>query len=180
MVTAAPAALHPDLVAALTAYRNKRAFNPKAWIDDKCEMFNAYLTKCGLRACIVSSSGGIDSAVTVALAVAASKVPGSPLDKVMSIAQPIHSTAKIQDRAYEVAEKFGVEIVTVDQSEVHTELCRLVQSAVGYEGNAFIDGQMRSYMRTPVNFYVAQLLASQGLPCIVLGTGNYDEDGYLL
>eukprot|EP01126_Amoeba_proteus_P041758 TRINITY_DN4500_c0_g1_i10.p1 TRINITY_DN4500_c0_g1~~TRINITY_DN4500_c0_g1_i10.p1 ORF type:complete len:165 (-),score=35.49 TRINITY_DN4500_c0_g1_i10:75-569(-) len=35
-------------------------------------------------------------------------------------------------------------------------------------------------MRTPVNFYVAQLLSSQGLPCIVVGTGNLDEDGYLL
>lgn len=33
-------------------------------------------------------------------------------------------------------------------------------------------------MRTPVNYYVSQLL-SQETPCIVMGTGNKDEDGYL-
>jgi NAD+ synthase (glutamine-hydrolysing) len=34
-------------------------------------------------------------------------------------------------------------------------------------------------MRTPVNYYCAQLLTSQGFPAIVMGTGNMDEDGYL-
>lgn len=34
-------------------------------------------------------------------------------------------------------------------------------------------------MRTPVNYYCAQLLTSQGFPSIVMGTGNMDEDGYL-
>ena len=34
-------------------------------------------------------------------------------------------------------------------------------------------------MRTPVNYYVAQLLGANGNNAIVLGTGNYDEDGYL-
>lgn len=43
----------------------------------------------------------------------------------------------------------------------------------------FANGQLRSYMRTPVNYYVAQLLSNNGAPSIVLGTGNYDEDGYL-
>lgn len=34
-------------------------------------------------------------------------------------------------------------------------------------------------MRTPVAFYVAQLLSQSGMPAIVVGTGNRDEDGYL-
>lgn len=29
------------------------------------------------------------------------------------------------------------------------------------------------------SYYTAQLLSTNGFPCIVLGTGNYDEDGYL-
>ena len=37
----------------------------------------------------------------------------------------------------------------------------------------------RSYMRTPAAYYVAQLLSSTGIPTIVMGTGNKDEDGYL-
>jgi NH3-dependent NAD+ synthetase len=38
---------------------------------------------------------------------------------------------------------------------------------------------MRSYMRTPVGYYCAQLLSQAGTPCVVMGTGNRDEDGYL-
>ena len=33
--------------------------------------------------------------------------------------------------------------------------------------------------RTPVGYYVAQLLGQSGTPCVVMGTGNRDEDGYL-
>lgn len=39
---------------------------------------------------------------------------------------------------------------------------------------------MRSYLRTPVNYFVAQLLGQEGYRCIVLGTGNFDEDGYVM
>lgn len=57
------------------------------------------------------------------------------------------------------------------------------------EGKDFASGQLRSYMvvngflndlqRTPVGYYVAQLLGQAGTPCVVMGTGNRDEDGYL-
>eukprot|EP00769_Ergobibamus_cyprinoides_P004507 gnl/Ergobibamus_cyprinoides/7.p2 GENE.gnl/Ergobibamus_cyprinoides/7~~gnl/Ergobibamus_cyprinoides/7.p2 ORF type:complete len:192 (+),score=56.10 gnl/Ergobibamus_cyprinoides/7:875-1450(+) len=43
----------------------------------------------------------------------------------------------------------------------------------------FVSGQLRSYMRTPVAFVVAQALGQQGTPALVVGTGNYDEDGIL-
>ena len=34
-------------------------------------------------------------------------------------------------------------------------------------------------MRTPVAFYTAQSLSCNGIPSIVVGTGNHDEDAYL-
>ena len=43
----------------------------------------------------------------------------------------------------------------------------------------FANGQLKSYMRTPINYYTAQLLSAKGYPAIVLGTGNKDEDLYL-
>merc|ERR1711920_572845 len=58
-------------------------------------------------------------------------------------------------------------------------LKKLIDGKVGADGNAFASGQLRSYMRTPAVYYVAQLLSSQGTPTIVMGTGNKDEDGYL-
>lgn len=158
---------------------------------------NDYLLKSGLRACVVSVSGGIDSAVTYALMLEAAKLPGSPLKRTLGIAQPIHSTSAVWKRAYELR-TLGGEIITVDQTRLYDQLVGLVQGAMQppLKDSVFANGQLRSYMRTPVkcvvlatsasrshslfvSFYVAQLLSANGFPCIVLGTGNYDEDGYL-
>lgn len=171
--------LHDDLKAKLAAYRTTRAFNAEEWANKKCQMFNDYMKKCGLKACCVSLSGGVDSAVTLAMMMHASKMEGSPIQKVLGIAQPIHSSAWALNRAKEAAKDLGAELVSVDQTELHSQLQTLVDTAVGVEGKSFATGQLRSYMRTPVGYYVAQLISQSGLPCVVMGTGNKDEDGYL-
>jgi NAD+ synthase (glutamine-hydrolysing) len=127
---------------------------------------------------VVSVSGGIDSAVTYGLMLEASKKPGSPIKKTLGIAQPIHSTSAVWKRAYELR-PLGGTIITVDQTNIFDQLAGLVGTASGLKDSQFATGQLRSYMRTPVNYYVAQLLSANGNLSIVLGTGNYDEDGYL-
>lgn len=119
----------------------------------------------------------------------------------MGVAQPIKSSAWALNRAREAAEALGCEFITVDQTALHTQLqvnpslthiylsiylvkkptCPqgLVDTALGLHGHDFASGQLRSYMRTPVGYYVAQLLSQAGTPCVVMGTGNMDEDGYL-
>eukprot|EP00693_Jakoba_libera_P002535 EC692451.1.p2 GENE.EC692451.1~~EC692451.1.p2 ORF type:complete len:197 (+),score=65.60 EC692451.1:136-726(+) len=171
----AVAPLHDELQQKLAEVRAKRDFQVADWVDKKTNMFNEYMKKCGLKACVVSVSGGIDSAVTLALMMAASKKEGSTIERVVGVAQPIHSTASIQDRAYELGPALGAEIITVDQSSLHTELCKRAEEALNVEGKGFARGQLRSYMRTPVNFFVAQLLSQEGFPCVVMGTGNYER-----
>jgi NAD+ synthase (glutamine-hydrolysing) len=171
--------LHQDLQKKLEAYRAKRAFDPKKWANQKCQMFNDYMKKCGLKACLVSLSGGVDSAVTLAMMKHASKQDGSTIEKVLGVAQPIHSSAWALNRAKEAAKELGAELVSVDQTDLHCQLQKLVDTAVGVQGKSFATGQLRSYMRTPVGYYVAQLISQSGLPCVVMGTGNKDEDGYL-
>jgi len=166
-------------MAHLTAYRKARAFNPKKWIKEKCKLFNDYMTQCKLSACVVSLSGGVDSAVTLGLMKEASKMAGSSIKKIAAIAQPIHSSAWALNRAAECAKSFGVDLYTVDQTEQHTRLASMVDKAVGIVGGPFATGQLRSYMRTPAGYYVAQLISQAGNPCVVMGTGNMDEDGYL-
>ena len=168
------------LNAKLSLMRAMRAFNPNKWIEQKCTMLNDYMRKAGLKACTISVSGGIDSAVMYALCVAASKQPGSPIQRVVGVAQPIHSTASIWERALELPLVFGGEVITVDQTALHTQLDGIVTSAMGVTSKPFASGQLRSYMRTPVGYYVAQLLSQEGTPAIVMGTGNQDEDGYLM
>jgi NAD+ synthase (glutamine-hydrolysing) len=172
-------ALHPDLQAKLLAYRAKRNFDANKWIDSKVAKFVDYLKTSNLSAACVSLSGGVDSAVTLGLIKRAQKVDGSPLKKVLAIAQPIHSSGWALGRAQECAKALDSDLIVVDQTLLHTQLANLVDTAAGVRGNPFAQGQLRSYMRTPVNYYVAQLLSQQGTPCIVMGTGNQDEDGYL-
>jgi NAD+ synthase (glutamine-hydrolysing) len=173
--------LHPDLQAQIDKLRQKKAFNAEKWIEYKTDKFNNYMKENGLKACVVSVSGGIDSTITLGLMKKAQQKPNSPIKRVIGIAQPIKSSDDIQNRAYELENAFGggIEIITVNQSEQHTQIADLCHKAIGIQGEVFSQGQLKSYMRTPVNYYIAQLLSQAGTPCIVLGTGNMDEDGYL-
>jgi len=124
-------------------------------------------------------SGGIDSAVTLALCAFAQKLPGSPIVHNVGVCQPIHSSAWALERGRENITSCGAKEVVVDQTQLHVQLSQLVDTATGIKGKDFATGQLRSYMRTPVGYYVAQLFSQEGTPGIVMGTGNKDEDGYL-
>lgn len=171
--------LHPELQAKLEEYRKARGFNAEDWVAKKVALFNDYLRSNGLKGAVVSLSGGVDSAVTLGLLKRASEQKDSPLKRILGVTQPIHSSAWAQDRAIECGRAMGVEVVTVDQTEQHTRLVQLIDKAVGVKGGSFASGQLRSFMRTPVGYYVAQLLSQEGTPAVVMGTGNQDEDGYL-
>ena len=175
-----PNGLTPQLNERLLSLRAKRNFNSKEWVVQKAGMLNDYMRQCGLKACTISVSGGVDSAVMYGLCSIASKQPGSPIQRVVGIAQPIHSTASIWRRALELQPAFGGEVITVDQTALHSQLDAIVTGAMGVTSKPFASGQLRSYMRTPVGYYVAQLLSQEGTPAIVMGTGNQDEDGYLM
>lgn len=168
-----------QLAAKLEEIRKVRNLDPKSWVDKKCELLNNYMTKNGLKACVVNVSGGIDSALTILLCKAASEKPGSPIKKVKGIIQPIHSTDAIMKRAIDFVKAKNLDHVLIDQSEVFNLLSSTVEKAYGYEAPPFAKGQLKSYMRTPVAYFSAQLLSATGTPAIVVGTGNYDEDGYL-
>jgi len=172
-------ALHPELQVKLQEYRTKRNFNAEAWIEEKVRKFNEYMASCGLSGALVSVSGGVDSAVTLGLIKRALDAPNSPVKRVLGVAQPIHSSAWALERAHEAAKALGTELIIVDQTKLHTELSELVDNTIGIKGGPYARGQLRSYMRTPVGYYVAQLLTQAGTPAVVLGTGNKDEDGYL-
>jgi NAD+ synthase (glutamine-hydrolysing) len=171
--------LTADLVAKLNEYRTARNFNPEAWTVKKCQLLNDYMRKSNLKTCVVSVSGGVDSAVTLALCHFASKMQNSPITSVVGVCQPIKSSEWALNRGKEVINAFNAKEIIVDQSDIHTQLVSLVEKGSGISGNDFANGQLRSYMRTPIGYYVAQLFSSNGEPAIVMGTGNKDEDGYL-
>jgi NAD+ synthase (glutamine-hydrolysing) len=159
----------------LQTYRETTNFLPSEWIKNKCKRFNEYLIEHNLSGAVVSVSGGIDSAVTLALLHYTMRLPDSHLKKITAINQPIHSSAWALDRSIELCKKFNIELTVIDQTDIHT----MITDRFPIDGTTFSKGQLRSYMRTPINYYAAQLLSQQGYPAIVVGTGNKDEDGYL-
>lgn len=174
------APLHPQLLAALKQYREQRSFNPAEWVEMKCQKLNAYMTKCGLKGCVTSVSGGVDSAVVIALCARAMQMNGSPIKRNVGLCQPICSSEWALARGKENIAACGAEEVVVDQTDIHALLMEKVESAMGgLKAKSFASGQLRSYMRTPCAYYVAQLLGQEGVPAVVMGTGNMDEDFYL-
>jgi len=98
-----------------------------------------------LKAVVVSISGGVDSGCVLGLLKKAQDLaaldPSHPFNpanggKIIPIAQPINSTPEIQNRAYEVAAAFGIDVLTVDQTEVHNKLVDIVEQQVS--GNLFL------------------------------------------
>ncbi|MDP2437387.1 MAG: hypothetical protein Q8P67_16710, partial [archaeon] len=180
-----PGSLLPALHQQLEKFRERRAFNPESWVRQKTLKFLNYMSNCGLRGAVVNVSGGVDSAVVLGLCCYAQKTSPTILRRVVGVAQPIHSTKAIMDRAYLAASAFNAQIITVDQTDLHSALHRRVEEALSIhdcddpaktDSLGFSRGQLRSYMRTPVGYYVAQLLSSyEKTPSIVMGTGNYDE-----
>ncbi|KAL0478839.1 NAD+ synthase [Acrasis kona] len=172
--------LHQDLIKQIDKLRKQKNFNAEQWIEQKTSRLNHYMSHHGLKACVVSVSGGIDSTVSLGLLKNAQKKENSPIKRVIGIAQPIKSSKETKAGVESLQDAFGgVEIIEVDQSEQHTRLQALCDKAIKIDGNEFSTGQLKSYMRTPVNFYISQLLSQNGTPSIVIGTGNKDEDGYL-
>lgn len=171
--------LHKDLCARLKEYRVKRDFRPAAWIESKCARLNEYMAVNGLKVCVTSVSGGIDSAVVLALCARAQRMANSPIATNVGLCQPICSSAWALERGRENISSCGAVEVVVDQTAIYGELSKMIEAAVGIDGKYFAHGQLRSYMRTPTAYYVAQLYSQTGGPAIVMGTGNMDEDGYL-
>jgi len=157
----------------------KRNFNAKEWVSKKVDLFNDYLRTNKLSACLVSVSGGVDSAVTLGLMKRALDAKDSPLKRILAVNQPIHSSEWAYNRAKECADAFQAPFVKIDQTAIHNQLVSLIDKEVGIQSQPFATGQLRSYLRTPAGYYVAQLLSQAGTPCVVMGTGNKDEDGYL-
>ncbi|CCW70653.1 unnamed protein product [Phytomonas sp. Hart1] len=174
-----PDTLHPELKRALEGYRQRRHFNALEWVAGKTTALNCYMRDHGLTVCVTNVSGGVDSAVVLALCARAMGCAGSPIVKNVGVCQPNQSSDWALTRGMENIAACQATAVMVDQTHLHTALSGLVEDAVGIRAKDFASGQLRCYMRTPTIYYISQLFSQEGTPAIVMGTGNKDEDFYL-
>lgn len=178
-------ALLPELQAALAAVRTQRHFEPRAMALAKAERLNAYLRDCNRNTCVVAVSGGIDSAVVLALVHLASVQPESPIKAIVPVLLPVHDpqAATGQDsataRGKALCHQLGLEPALIDLSAAHRVLAASVEGALGLSGDDWARGQLVAYTRTPALYYVTSVLANVGGRAVVVGTTNKDEGAYL-
>ncbi|MCC6643439.1 NAD(+) synthase [Candidatus Peregrinibacteria bacterium] len=177
--------LSAELLEVLSKLRARRAFNVENYVRVKAEYLNQYMLAAGLKACVIAVSGGIDSAVTLALVHHASKLPNSPIQKIVPVTLPIFKPVfttnqdGATDRATEVIKKFGLEPHVIELTKPFLAMKESVDNAIGVKGEGWASGQLVSYMRTPAYYYVTSLMSQSELPSIVCGTTNRDEGCYL-
>jgi NAD+ synthetase len=173
------------LVELLQQIRFHRGFNAERCIEAKSILINRYFRKHGLSSAVVGVSGGIDSAVTLGLLKHAASVNGSPIRRItplllpFSIDQGVSNQEFATSRGVEVVRACGLTPQTIDLAAAFTGV-RAAFTASGQEaGDAWADGQLAAYLRTPALYYAVALNTQQGFPGILCGTTNRDEGAYL-
>lgn len=177
----------------LARLRRYRGFCPERYVAAKTRLFNDYLRGSGLSALVIGVSGGVDSALTLAIAARAAQEPNSPIKKIIAALLPYYisagttgqseATSRGEEvvRAVQAGYKGGavIESRLVDLSEPFKSMKQTVDSAFEQEGDDWAAGQLVSYLRTPALFYLTSLLTQQGFPALLVGTTNRDEGGYI-
>lgn len=175
---------------ALEMVRLQRGFSVERVVEAKINLLNDYYRQSGLKSAVVAVSGGIDSAVVLGLVEMASRVEDSPIENVVAITLPDRQNDGVtgQDEAANLAEQvceaFGVRCLEINMSLITQQIIKDVElwSGLGSppeDKEDWCRGQVTSYARTPVYYYVTSVLAAKGKPGLVVGTTNLSEGGYL-
>jgi NAD+ synthase (glutamine-hydrolysing) len=175
---ASPFPLHPELADMLEELRRTESYDLPKWIDTRTRQLRDYIMEHNLqdKALIVLVSGGVDSAVVMALCDFTKKLFSLDLShlKIIPVMVPISSTQSVQNRAADNCDHFGISYHTANLTEVHDAMCKIVSKSIGFERNQYSDGCFRSSLRAPVAYAYARMYGG-----IVMGTGNMSEDGKL-
>jgi NAD+ synthase (glutamine-hydrolysing) len=180
-----PGQLHNAITASLEQLQQERGFDALTYIDQKADVLNTYMGRAGLSGCVVGVSGGVDSAVVLALAHAAAQAEDSPITTIAPVLMPIlkegvttNQPASVH-KGRELCNMLGLTDHVVDLTASYGAMKEAVDNGLDVNGEGWAAGQLVSYLRTPALYYTTSLLAQEGTSSIVLGTTNLDEGGYL-
>lgn len=169
-----------QLQSCLKAARNKRFFDVNAYIEAKAFVLNAYMKRHKLTTCVIGVSGGVDSAVVLGI-VAAAKCRSGSIKKIIPVLLPVLSNTGSTNqvaatkKAVDVCCHFGLGL-EIEQFNMDSVVKHINYA---FPGSPWAVGQLVSYLRTPLLYYMASLSNDEGDPAIVLGTTNRDEGGYI-
>jgi len=168
----------------LSCLRVARSFDAQSVRAAKVARINAWFRRESIDSAVIGVSGGVDSALVVALFAAARAEVGSPLKRIVAMILPIEGKgASRQSMAAaegkRLAEHFAVETWEAPLGKSLREMISAIERAADAPFSAWAEGQCLSVLRTPALYGAAALLQSQGHRSVVVGTTNRDEGAYL-
>lgn len=166
----------------LDQLRKRRGFDAATYLDAKIEALRNFFIDNELDSVVIGVSGGIDSAVALALLAKLHK-PGGVLRKIVPLLMPIYGNGVTGQKmatllATKQCEMLDLDPVTVDLTAAYNAYVAAGSDTIG-EKSAWANGQLASIVRTPCTYYHAALLQTKGHSSIVVGTINRDEGAYI-
>lgn len=176
--------LNSGLQSILEDFRKENLFNLKQYLLKKIKLINKYFKENNLDTAVVAVSGGIDSAISLALINLSMQEKKSPIKSIFPVFIPCYSeSATNQDTAFEKAtllcHKFNLELVNIKIADNHKHILLNVKESVILNGDAWSDGQLVSYLRTCILYYCTSLLTANNQRPVIIGTTNKDEGAYI-
>ena len=131
--------------------------------NNAIQWIKKYVENAGAKGVVIGNSGGKDSATVLAMAV---KALGK--EKVVAVSMPCYSKKEDFEDAKLVANKFGVEHITVDLSSCYKKMEDEIQKNIQLSKEATINIKPRLRMTTLYGI-------AQTMDYLVIGTGNLCE-----
>jgi NAD+ synthetase len=138
----------------------------------------------GIDAAVVGVSGGVDSALTLALLQATARLPDAALKRVVGLILPIGGRGATRQqeaaaKATAVCAALGAEAWNAPLTDALAHTVTSLEAASGLGFDAWSEGQCLSVMRTPALYGAVALLRAHGHRAVVVGTTNRDEGAWL-
>lgn len=164
--------------------RASRGFDAREVAIAKISLLSRWFREQGLDAAVVGVSGGVDSALVLALLQATLRQTGSPLRRVVALLLPMGGRGathqeQATSRGRRVSQVLGAEVWETPLTEALAATIAALEQGSSLSFDAWAEGQALSVMRTPALYGAAALLQSHGFRSIVCGTTNRDEGAWL-
>ncbi|MEO8351899.1 MAG: NAD(+) synthase [Chthoniobacteraceae bacterium] len=166
----------------LARLRASRGFDAAEVAEAKCGRLARWFAHENLNAAVVGVSGGVDSAVVLAL-LRQLQLRGV-LRRVVALLLPVDARGATEQetaltRGRLAADAFDVEIWEAPLTEAHAATVEALSRGSALAFDAWSEGQLLSVMRTPALYGAAALLQAHGYRSLVVGTTNRDEGSFL-
>lgn len=161
--------------------RKERGFNVEKYVEGKLRVLDAYVRHHGIQALIVALSGGIDSAVVLALLCQLEdvEVHGVNIPYFQNIGVRGQDETRSFSQELQTKFHFNYHTFTIESDITHSTLFTSMRDALRPHESEWAHGQLIPYLRTPVLYYAATLLNDAGKRAVIVGTTNRDEGAYL-